>query len=47
MDVEWKYFQNKILTSFSLNIIRNMNVDSNKTKYTMDPGVYFLMKTNK
>ena len=21
--------------------------DKNKTKYTMDPGIYFLMKTNK
>ena len=23
------------------------NIKKNKTKYTMDPGIYFLMKTNK
>ena len=23
------------------------NLQSNKTKYTMDPGIYFLMKINK
>ena len=27
--------------------IRWIDKNENKTKYTMDPGIYFLMKTNK
>ena len=29
------------------NIIFRVPAIFNKTKYTMDPGIYFLMKTNK
>ena len=27
--------------------VYNKKENRNKTKYTMDPGIYFLMKTNK
>ena len=30
---------------FEIEIVRDR--ERNKTKYTMDPGIYFLMKTNK
>ena len=28
-------------------LLTNCEVSENKTWYTMDPGIYFLMKTNK
>ena len=33
--------------SFYLFCVYKQQQNTNKTKYTMDPGVYFLMKINK
>ena len=51
-DKDFKYLgswseQDTEINTRKAQTLKALNQMDNKTKYTMDPGIYFLMKTNK